>query len=112
MGRDSEIDLKGIRELFELPEPEANEPTEFAKRVAATLGEALTALRASGTIEVEDANFAPLANEIAEAALEAKSAKQLSSRIVKGLIQSDFVEEVYGTDVEISSALRPFLDRI
>jgi hypothetical protein len=31
---------------------------------------------------------------------------------VKTLIQSDFVEEVYGTGEEIATALRPFLDGI
>ncbi|MAE93466.1 MAG: hypothetical protein CL910_02270 [Deltaproteobacteria bacterium] len=110
MSGDSEIDLKGLRDLLGLPEPEVSEPTPFAQNVAAVLAKALAAMRAEGMIEVEDANVEGLASEITDAALESSSLKRLPLRIVKTLIHSDLVEEVYGTDEEISAALRPFLD--
>jgi len=110
MSRDSEIDLKGLRDMLGLPEPEKSEPTAFAQNVAATLTQALAKLRADGMIEVEDANVDGLAAEVIDAALESSSVKRLPLRLVKTLIHSDLVEEVYGTDEEISSALRPFLD--
>ncbi len=73
---------------------------------------ALASLRAEGMIEVEDANVEGLATEIIDAALESSSLKRLPLRIVKALIHSDLVEEVYGTDDEISTALHPFLAQI
>ena len=112
MSKDSDLDLKSLRDIFQLAEPEKSEPTPFAQTVATTLTEALAALRANGIIEVEDANVDGLAAEIIDAALESSSLKRLPLRIVKALIHSDLVEEVYGTDAEISAALRPFLDGI
>jgi hypothetical protein len=110
MSGDSESDLKSLRALIGVAEPEKSEPTPFAQRVAAALTEALATLRADGVIEVEDANVEALANEVIHAALESRSAERLPLRLVKTLIHSDLVEEVYGTDEEVSSALRPFLE--
>lgn len=112
MSKDSDIDLKSLRDIFQLAEPEKSEPTPFAQSVAATLTKALASLRADGVIEVEEANVEALAAEVIDAALESSSLKRLPLRIVKALIHSDLVEEVYGTDTEISAALRPFLDGI
>jgi hypothetical protein len=112
MSGDSKIDLKGIRDMLGLAEPEKSEPTAFARNVAATLGKALASLREAGMIEVEDANIEGLATEVTDVALESSSIKGLPLRIVKTLVHSDLVEEVYGTDEEISSALRPFLDEL
>jgi len=47
--------------------------------------------------------------EVAEAGLDTKSAKQLLSRIIRTLLESDHVEEIYGTDDEIRRALRQLL---
>ena len=110
MSGDSEIDLKRVRDMLGLPQPEEAEPTPFAQNVAVTLTKALAQLRADGVIEVEDENVEALATEVIEAALESSSVKRLPLRLVKTLIHSDLVEEVYGTDEEVSSALRPFLD--
>lgn len=110
MSGDSEIDLKQLRDMLGLAEPETSEPTPFAQRIASTLTKALESLRANGMIEVEDASVAALNTEVIDAALESKSVERLPLRLVKTLIHSDHVEEVYGTDEEISSALRPFLD--
>jgi hypothetical protein len=113
MSSDSELDLNGLRNLLGLPaEPEAAEPTPFALNVATILTKAVTTLRAQGVIEVEDAKLEALANEIVNAVLESKSLKRLPQRIVNTLIHSELVEEVYGTDEEISTALRPFLDEL
>jgi hypothetical protein len=112
MSGDKDLDLKRLREILELGEPETSEPTPFAQSVADVLTQALAKLRADGVIEVEDANVEGLAKEIIDAALESSSLKRLPLRIVKALIHSELVEEVYGTDEEISAALRPFLDGI
>ena len=112
MSKVSETDMKELRGMLGLGEPEKSEPTPFAKSVAAALTEALASLRASGMIEVEDGNMDGLAAEVTDAALESRSVGRLPLRIVKTLIHSELVEEVFGTDEEISSALRPFLDRL
>lgn len=113
MRRDSKTELNTLRGIFGLAEPEPEpEPTPFAQALARVMAEAVTTLRADGIIEVEDANVEALTQEIASVALESTSLKRLPLRLTKTLIHSDFVEEVYGTDTEISTALRPFLDRL
>ena len=98
--------------MVEPPDPTPPELPPFAQSVAAALAKALAALRSSGMIEVEDANLQGLTTEVVEAVLESSSTKKIPLRITKTLIHSDYVEEIYGTDAEISEALRPFLDEI
>ena len=105
-------DLDELRALLGLADRPREEPTEFARSVAAILGEALQSLQASGMVEVEEPNLERLTQEVVDAALESHSLKKLPRRIVKTLIHSELVEEVYGTDEEIGSALQPFLDRL
>ena len=112
MNRDSDSDLNSLRGMLGIADPDASEPTPFAQSLAQAVKRALVALRDAGTIEVEDANFDALATQVAEIALESQSVKRLPQRIVKTLIHSEFVEEVYGTDEELSSALRSVLDAI
>ena len=113
MGKDSELDMNSLRGLLGLPaEPEAAEPTPFALNMASVLTKAIVALRAQGVIEVEEANLEALANEFVNVALELSSLKRLPQRLVNSLIHSDLVEEVYGTDAELSAALRPFLEEL
>ena len=112
MAGDADFDLDKLRALLDLPKPASEEPTPFAQSVIAALTEAVASLRAGGMIEVEDDKVEGLTNEVVEAALESTSLKKLPLRLVKTLIHSEQVEEVYGTDEEISAALRPFLDRI
>jgi hypothetical protein len=113
MSRDPESELKTLRGMLGLPEPEPEAaPTAFAQDLAQAMGEAVVALRAAGIIEVEDENVEALTQQVAQVALEATSLKRLPVRITKTLINSDLVEEVFGTDAEISTALRPFLEAI
>ena len=112
MSRDSESELKTLRGLLGIAEPQAPEPTAFAQSVATALTKAVVAMRAAGMIEIEDANVDAVAREVISAALESSSLKRLPLRLVKTLIHSDHVEEVYGTDEEIGAALRPFLDEL
>ncbi len=113
MSRDPKAELKTLRGMLGLAEPEPESaPTEFAQSLALALTKAIVVLRENGVIEVEDANLEALTNQVVEVALETTSVKRLPIRITKTLINSDFVEEIYGTDAEISTALRPFLDDI
>lgn len=112
MGEDSKIDLDSLRDMLGLPEAVTSEPTPFALNVASVLTKAVVTMREQGVIEVEDGNLEGLANQVVDVALEATSLKRLPLRLVKTLIHSDLVEEVYGTDEEIATALRPFLDEL
>ncbi|MEM7412375.1 MAG: hypothetical protein AAF430_19255 [Myxococcota bacterium] len=112
MGDDPTIDPKLLRGLVGATEPEAEEPTAFAKHVAEVLTRALGQLRASGVIEVEDANYAGLTEEVIAVALEASTPNKMSRKIVRTLIRSDLVEEVYGSDDEIAGALMPFFEEL
>ncbi len=109
MSEDPEFDLAA---LLGLPQKEKAEPTPFAQSMAAALTKAVASMRAEGMIEVEDANFDALVAEVVEAALESSTLKRLVLRVVKTLIHSDFVEEIYGTDAEISASLSPFLEAV
>lgn len=109
MSDEPEFDLKA---LLGIVEKEKSEPTPFAQSVAGALEKAITSMRAAGVIEVEDANVEALVAEVTNAALDSSSLKRLLLRVVKTLIHSDLVEEVYGTDEEISASLRPFLDAV
>lgn len=109
MSGDSEFNL---RALLGLPEEKKAEPTPFAQSMAAALTKAVASMRAEEMIEMEDANVEGLVAEVVDAALESSSLKRLILRVVKTLIHSDLVEEVYGTDQEISAALRPFLEGV
>lgn len=112
MSGDSELDLKALRGMLGVAEPEATTPTPFTESVTAALTQAVDHLKASGMIEVEDAKIEALRTELIEATLESTSMKKLTLRLVKTLVHSDHLEEVYGTDEEISTALQPFLDQI
>ncbi len=107
MSEDSEFPLKA---LLGLPEEEPQEPTEFEKTVSAALDEAVQALRAKEIIEVEDGNIAALVAELTAAAIEANSLKKLLKRTVNALVHSERVEEVYGTDEELTALLRRFFE--
>ncbi|MBW2315329.1 MAG: hypothetical protein JRH10_14155 [Deltaproteobacteria bacterium] len=108
MSEDPKFDLKS---LLGLPDEEPEEPTEFEKAVGAALTEAIAAMRAAEIIEVEPDNVQPLVAEATDAAIESASLKRLLKRIVNTLVHSDLVEEVYGTDAELTAFLRRFFER-
>ena len=93
-------------------EREAAQPaaSEFGERLGRALEEALGHLRQEGLVEVTDANLPALQAEVIAAGLDARSPKQLMKRVVHSLIESEHVEEVFGTDEMLFDALRGFLD--
>jgi len=107
-----EDDMADIRALLSAAdaEPTPELPTsEFAQQVGAALSQALTALRAEGAIEVEDARFDSLVAEVTAAGLEANSPKSLVKRVIKTLMSSEDVEEVFSSDDEIGATVTRFL---
>ena len=66
-------------------------------------------MRTQGIIEVEDDSMPALIAEATEAGLDTKSPKQLVKRVIRVLLESENVEEVYGTDEAISSSIKDLL---
>ena len=88
------------------PEPE----TAFGMALSAALGSAVAYMRGEGVIEMEDVHVDGLVVELTEVGLDARSPKQMLKRLSRSLVDSDHVEEVFGSDDEISSAVQRFLD--
>ncbi len=115
MSNDRATDLASLVKAI-VPDGDGITPNEpelpasaFAQRLRTVLAEAISTMRANGMLEVEDDQMESLVAEVAEAGLDTKSAKQLVSRIIRTLLESDHVEEIYGTDDEIRDALRQLL---
>ena len=62
-------------------------------------------MQAGGAIEVEEDKKPALIAELTEAAQDARTPKKMISKVRKTLIASELPEEVYGTDVELSTAI-------
>lgn len=88
------------------PEPE----TAFGQQLHAAMGSAVAYMRAEGVIEVADEAVEGLVAELTSVGLEANSPRQMMKRMSRTLLTSDQVEEVFGTDDDISSAVRRFLE--
>ncbi len=107
-----EIDLEALlaavgAESTQEAQPEAS---EFGQQLSAALEEAVGHLRTQGLVEVTDENAAAVVSEVTAAGLDARSPKQLMKRVVRTMIDSENVEEVFGTDDMLFDALRSFLD--
>jgi len=117
MSKDRDADLSALLKAVlsaddldpdEVPEPEPA-VSEFALKLGEAMGVAIASMRNDGIIEVNDDSMEGLIAEVTEAGLDTKSPKQLIKRVIKTLLESDYVEEVYGTDDAISASLRGLL---
>lgn len=88
------------------PEPD----TPFGQQLQAAMGSAVAYMRAEGVIEVEDDAVESLVAELTSVGLEAHSPRQMMKRMSRTLLQSDHVEEVFGSDDDISAAVKRFLE--
>jgi hypothetical protein len=104
---EAEFDLKA---LLGIPAQEPEEPTPFEQSLDVALAAAVAAMRKAEVVEVEDANVEALVTELKNAAAESSSLKRLLKRVVNALVHSDHVEEVYGTDADLSAFLRRFFE--
>lgn len=89
------------------PEPVVS---EFGQQLASALERAVEFLRREELVDVADDKLESLLTDVTAAGLEARSPKQLMKRVVRTMIESEDVEEVYGTDEMLFEALRRFLD--
>lgn len=113
MGKDDDLQAL-LRAVFDEEPADAPEPaataSPFAIQLSAALTEAIETMRAEGMIEIEDDRIEPLVAEVAEAGLDSHSPKHLIKKVIRTLIESDYVDEVYGSDETLSAALRRQLD--
>jgi len=100
-----------LNALLGMPAEEPAEPTAFEQSVGEALGAAVAAMRKEEIIEIDDANVEALVIELKNAAVESRSLKKLLRRVVNALVHSERVEEVYGTDEELSTFLLRFFER-
>ena len=108
MSKEKELleSLLGAMGEEETPEPE----TAFGQQLGAALASAVAYMRAEGVIEMEDHQVDDLVAELTSVGLDAHSPKQMMKRLSRTLVRSDNVEEVYGSDDAIASAVQRFLD--
>lgn len=107
-----EIDLEALLAAVgsERTVEEAPAASEFGQRLSAALEEAVGFLRSEGLVEVVEGGAQALVDEVTTVGLDARSPKQLMKRVVHTMIESEHVEEVFGTDEMLFDGLRRFLD--
>ena len=111
MNDSKELDIKALLgAVFDGAPPPEPPRAPFAQKLFAALADAVAAMRAEGVLEVEDGNVENLVTEIAEAGLDSNSPKRLMKKVIRTMLESDYVEEIYATDEELSASLRRFLD--
>jgi hypothetical protein len=94
------------------PENEAEAEPEIGEagaRLAAALRDAVLHLRGLEMIEIEDRAVDAVVAQCAFAGLDARTPKHMTRRVVHTLLESDQVDEVYGSDDELAAELRRFL---
>ena len=118
MTSDRDLDLKALLSAImdedDVPlesEEEEEEPplSAFGLRLAAAVRAAIEQMILDGNLEVEEAQVEALITEVAEAGLDSNSPKQLIKKVLKTLLKSERVEEIYGTDEMIKATLAGFL---
>ena len=92
-------------------EPAPAEPTPFERQLAATLTSAVQTMIKDGLIEVDEAHVDALVVEMTESAKDAHSPKHMLKKLVKVLVHSERIDELYGTDEMLMDQLKNFLGR-
>ena len=112
MSKERKVAGKALLEMVVDPERRETvlEPSAFGQGLGEVLKAAVESMRADGTIEVEDSHLDALVAEVVEAGLDSRSPKQMAKRVIRTMLQSDHVEEIYGTDEMLDVALRRFLE--
>jgi hypothetical protein len=111
VNKDRDADLEALlRAVVDEDAPPPPPTSAFAQQVGAALGQAVAAMRKDGIIEVSDGSVDPLVAEVTEAGLDARSPKHLVRKVIRTMLESEYVDEVYGSDDVISASLHRFLD--
>lgn len=87
------------------------EPTPFERQLAATLQDAISRMIKDGLIEVEESHVEALVVEMTEAGKDAHSPKHMLKKLVKVLVHSERIDELYGTDEMLMDALKAMIQR-
>ena len=82
----------------------------FLAQLRALLEQAVNAFHKKGMIELEEGELEPLMVELLGAAAMAENPKKLLKSLVKTMVQSDHVAEVYASDQELLYSLKSILE--
>ena len=105
-GEDGEPDFSGGAEDASAEEPAL---TPFLEKMRDAALEAVQALSERSLVEVAEEEMRRLAFDMANAAAEARSPKQMIELMTRELVDSDRVEEVYASDDEITDVLQSLM---
>lgn len=94
-----------LRALGGEVEPKEPARSPFAIKLAESIDQALRTMCAEGAIEIAEGSLDAVIVEVTESGLDARSPKHLVKRVVRTLMESDHVDEVYGTDDELGAIL-------
>ncbi|NLE49508.1 MAG: hypothetical protein GX614_14010, partial [Sandaracinaceae bacterium] len=83
--------------------------TPFLEKMRDAALEAVQALSERSLVEVAEEEMRRLAFDMANAAAEARSPKQMIELMTRELVDSDRVEEVYASDDEITDVLQSLM---
>lgn len=96
-------------ELDDEVEEEAIEPTAFTLALSAALVKALETMESRQWLEVAEGAQPQLVAELVIAASDAHNPKHMLKKLVKTLVGSDHVEEVFATDNQLREVLQSVL---
>ena len=82
----------------------------YVRFLATALEAAVADLEKRELIEVEEEHRAPLVSELIAKAAQAETPKRMLKAVIRGLVDSDHVEEVYASDGELRDHLRRHLE--
>lgn len=105
---DLELD-EDTQESDDGADDEAPALTPFMEKMREAALEAIQSLRERSLIDVVEGEEPQLALDMANAAAEARSPKQMIEMMTRELVDSDHIDEVYATDDEIAEAIQSLM---
>ena len=111
---DVELGNSGIGRLLSMlsgeDEFEKEEEPEVSAALISIVRSSVDALIKAELLELETERYDSLINELVHAVANTSSAKHFTRRFVKCLVNSEYPEEVFGTDFELSLIVRREVD--
>lgn len=89
---------------------ETEEVPPYVRFLAVAIERAVGDLVARERIEVEEPNRLPLISELIAKAAQAETPKRMLKALVRGLVGSEYVEEIYASDDELRDAMKKHLE--
>lgn len=91
-------------------EIETEEVPPYVRFLAAAIERAVADLTKRERIELEEEHRLPLISELIAKAAQAETPKRMLKALVRGLVNSEHVEEIYASDDELKDAMKKHLE--